>query len=235
MIPEEYAMMELMAMQQFSASSDPYSAHASCSVGWKLLVEVNVKAGYAFWPTGQITIFLERVGAITGLKKGEAKNLTATRTMIRRDTSARFEGISKKKYKIRVLIDQENWFQWTSAEVARTLNDGDDVTVQIDGVCQDEPVSAQGDAVVGDGNVAVRADRLGGENGRAYQIDFTATAGDASCQGSVLVLVPHDRGDTGHHAVDAPIFNSLDGNYPAACRPLPEGFSASHKEKSIHA
>ena len=132
MIPEEYTMMELMAMQQFSASSDPYSAHASCSVGWKLLVEVNVKAGYAFWPTGQITIFLERVGAITGLKKGEAKNLTATRTMIRRDTSARFEGISKKKYKIRVLIDQENWFQWTSAEVARTLNDGDDVTVQIE-------------------------------------------------------------------------------------------------------
>ncbi|MEZ4714855.1 MAG: hypothetical protein R2851_02010 [Caldilineaceae bacterium] len=73
--------------------------------------------------------------------------------------------------------------------------------MRIDGVCQDEPVSAQGDAVVGDGSVAVRADRLGGENGRAYQIDFTATAGDASCQGSVLVLVPHDRGDTGHHAV----------------------------------
>ncbi|MEZ4582658.1 MAG: hypothetical protein R3A10_13660 [Caldilineaceae bacterium] len=68
----------------------------------------------------------------------------------------------------------------------------------------------------------MRADRLGNENSRAYQIDFTATAGDASCQGSVLVLVPHDRGDTGHHAVGTRRSSAWTA-YPATCRPLPEG------------
>jgi hypothetical protein len=51
------------------------------------------------------------------------------------------------------------------------------------------------DAVIDpNGGVAVRAERSGTGNGRVYTIWFTASDGQGgSCDGSVLVCVPHDR------------------------------------------
>jgi uncharacterized repeat protein (TIGR01451 family) len=87
--------------------------------------------------------------------------------------------------------------------------DGDPVSVHVDRVMQDEPTDGAGDGntcpdafVPPDGAKAyVLAERSGGGNGRVYTIYFTATDGrGASCQGSVKVSVPHDRG--GGTAID---------------------------------
>lgn len=85
-----------------------------------------------------------------------------------------------------------------------------DVTLQITGVTQDEPVNGGGDgdtspdAIIQVGSpadsVLIRAERtgLGGaqENGRVYVVSFTASDGVESCTGSVSIGVPHDRKDT---------------------------------------
>jgi hypothetical protein len=81
--------------------------------------------------------------------------------------------------------------------------DGDEVTLTITGVTQDEPVNG-----IGDGNtspdaqpgpssntVFVRAERSGRGDGRVYRISFTgADAAGGTCSGTVTVGVPHDRG-----------------------------------------
>jgi PKD repeat protein len=73
--------------------------------------------------------------------------------------------------------------------------DGDSVTLRVNRVTQDEPLSGAPSAVLGpDGTVALRADRLGNGNGRVYTIWFTATdSRGASTQSSVQVGVPHDK------------------------------------------
>jgi uncharacterized repeat protein (TIGR01451 family) len=91
--------------------------------------------------------------------------------------------------------------------------DGDAVTITINGVRQDEPVSRrhddddddcdegghggapQGpDAFLKGHKALIRAERLGGGNGRVYHMDFTATdPGGGSCRGTVKTCVPHDR------------------------------------------
>jgi parallel beta-helix repeat protein len=112
---------------------------------------------------------------------------------------------------------------------------GSEVTVRVDNVCQDEAVSNGGDAVIQDGAVQVRSKRAGGGNGRAYQVDFTATnASGGTCQGSVLVVVLHDQDDTGQGAVDELRYNSLDRKQPAACLPPPSGFGASLRGFHVH-
>ncbi|MCH7499042.1 MAG: hypothetical protein IH886_03405 [Nitrospinae bacterium] len=78
-----------------------------------------------------------------------------------------------------------------------------DVTLQITTVTQDEPVNGLGDGdtspdaviQVSDprDSVLIRAERSGNENGRVYQINFTASDGFESCIGSVQVTVPHSR------------------------------------------
>ena len=80
------------------------------------------------------------------------------------------------------------------------------VTLQITGVTQDEPVNGGGDgdtgpdAVIQDNSetdsVLIRAERSGNNNGRVYQVNFTASDSFESCDGSVTVGVPHDRKDT---------------------------------------
>jgi len=82
----------------------------------------------------------------------------------------------------------------------------DNVTLQITGVTQDEPVNG-----VADGNtspdaiiihrsqkdkVLIRAERSGNNNGRVYVVNFTASDGSASCNGSVSIGVPHHRKGT---------------------------------------
>ena len=80
--------------------------------------------------------------------------------------------------------------------------DGDAPTLTITGVTQDEPVrtSENGDpspdAVAGPASnqVSLRAERSGSGDGRVYRIAFRATdKRGASCMGSVIVGVPHDR------------------------------------------
>jgi len=80
--------------------------------------------------------------------------------------------------------------------------DSDDVSITITGILQDEPTNTNGDGntwIDGGGvntsRAWVRAERMGGENGRVYQILFSATDNQGgSCTGSVSVGVPHDQG-----------------------------------------
>lgn len=86
--------------------------------------------------------------------------------------------------------------------------DDDPVSIVIDGIWQDEPVDTYGDGKftpdgmgVDTSTAQVRAERAGTKkvpgNGRVYHIFFTADDGrGGSCEGEVLVGVPHDVKDT---------------------------------------
>lgn len=86
--------------------------------------------------------------------------------------------------------------------------DGDNVTITVDSIFQDEPTSGLGDgdqtpdgAGVGTDTAQVRAERSGIGDGRVYHISFTADDGNGgTCTGEVLVSVPHDQ--NGAAAVD---------------------------------
>jgi len=86
--------------------------------------------------------------------------------------------------------------------------DGDNVTITIDNIFQDEPTNGLGDgdqspdgAGIGTSTAEVRAERSGIGDGRVYHISFTADDGNGgTCTGEVLVSVPHDQG--GAAAVD---------------------------------
>lgn len=75
--------------------------------------------------------------------------------------------------------------------------EGEQVTITITGIRQDEPLSRVGtpDASgIGTATARVRADRKGGGDGRVYHLSFTAMDIDgASCSSTVTVCVPHDR------------------------------------------
>ncbi|MGH4000332.1 MAG: hypothetical protein ACRDTJ_23055, partial [Pseudonocardiaceae bacterium] len=80
--------------------------------------------------------------------------------------------------------------------------EGDEVALVVESITQDEPVGTWG-ARTPDGsgigtNVAqVRAERLGGGNGRVYQVNYKATdGGGMSCTGFLRVGVPHDKADS---------------------------------------
>jgi hypothetical protein len=92
--------------------------------------------------------------------------------------------------------------------------DGDGVRITITAILQDEPTNTRGDGDtaidgfgVGTSIAGVRGERAGTPrvpgDGRIYEIQFTAddTAG-ATCSGTVLVGVPHDRGN-GKEPVDS--------------------------------
>jgi hypothetical protein len=76
-----------------------------------------------------------------------------------------------------------------------TDSDGDPVTITVTGVTQDEPLKTEADAVIANGSALVLAERSGKGNGRVYAVSFTASDDQGgSCDGSVVVCVPHDRG-----------------------------------------
>jgi len=91
---------------------------------------------------------------------------------------------------------------------------GAPVAVAVTGVRQDEPVNARGDgntapdAFLSGGTAGLRAERSGGGDGRVYHVDFTATSGGRSCQGSVQVCVPHDQGQGAACVDQGPLFDS---------------------------
>lgn len=84
--------------------------------------------------------------------------------------------------------------------------DGGALAIKVLGIYQDEPTNYLGDGNttidgggIGTDTAWVRAERTGnpnvGDNGRAYEIVFEASAPDgSSCQGSVFTGVPHDQG-----------------------------------------
>ena len=72
--------------------------------------------------------------------------------------------------------------------------DGDDVTIEITGITNNETGSADAGGV-GTATAKVRAARNGKGNGRTYTISFTASDGQGGeSQGTVEVSVPHDQG-----------------------------------------
>jgi hypothetical protein len=88
-----------------------------------------------------------------------------------------------------------------------TDSDGDDVTITISSIFQDESTNDLGDgdqAPDGDGvgtdTAQVRAERAGlndNDGGRVYHISFNADDGNGGmCSGTVTVGVPHDKKDT---------------------------------------
>jgi Tol biopolymer transport system component len=93
--------------------------------------------------------------------------------------------------------------------------DGDSLTLSVDGVKQDEPVSSSGDPTSpdaideGEGELRVRAERNPRGDGRVYRIAFTASDGrGGSCSGTATVSVPRKKRKP---AVDSapPSFDSL--------------------------
>jgi hypothetical protein len=92
-----------------------------------------------------------------------------------------------------------------------TDGDGDAISITIDSIFQDEPVDDGGngstvpDAIIHeDGTFELRAERLGDDDGRVYQVTFTASDGfGGACSGVVMVGVPHDQGKKAVQPVDS--------------------------------
>ena len=80
--------------------------------------------------------------------------------------------------------------------------DGDPVTITVTGVWQDAPTEGLGDgdhspdAIIYTDYVEVRRERSGIEDGRVYNIYYTADDGRGGiCECEVTVGVPHDKKD----------------------------------------
>lgn len=93
---------------------------------------------------------------------------------------------------------------------------GEPVSLNIDAVFQDEPVTGPGDKFapdalgIGSDTVNLRAERAGGRgaNGRVYHLYFTANSRGGSCTGVVQVGVPLNQGVNGQARDDGPLFDS---------------------------
>lgn len=94
--------------------------------------------------------------------------------------------------------------------------DSDPVSINIDGIMQDEAVDGAGDgntapdgAGVGTSTASVRAERSGLGDGRIYEISFTASdPTGGSCSGTVIVTVPKDQGAQGAAVNSGAVFDS---------------------------
>jgi len=70
--------------------------------------------------------------------------------------------------------------------------DGDEVTITITSITSSEP--GANTSGVGTNTASLEADRDGRGPGRIYTIEYTATDGTDSSEGTVTVIVPHDQG-----------------------------------------
>jgi hypothetical protein len=83
------------------------------------------------------------------------------------------------------------------------------VTIIINSIFQDEPVGKEPDGMgIGTSTAQVRSERNGKDNGRVYEISFTADDGQGgSCVETVYISVPHDQ--SGMPAIDdGPLYDS---------------------------
>ena len=93
---------------------------------------------------------------------------------------------------------------------------GDEITISIDSIFQDEAVHSNGSGNtgidgrgVGTDTAEVRAERDGNGNGRFYHITFTANDGNGgSCSGIVQVNVPMSKGKKSAPIDGGAIYNS---------------------------
>lgn len=102
-------------------------------------------------------------------------------------------------------------------------DDGDVVTITIDSIWQDEPVTTNGSGHtdpdgrgLGTSVASVRAERTGVKatpgDGRIYQINFSASDGKGgTCTGSIYVGVPHDQGGRSAPKDSGIRYNSVTG------------------------
>lgn len=94
--------------------------------------------------------------------------------------------------------------------------DGDEVTIEVTSITQDEPINGIGDgnttcdaAIVGGTVVQVRSERARGGNGRVYRVEYAASDPcGSSCTGTVEIHVPANQGDSvaiddGNGAIDS--------------------------------
>lgn len=94
--------------------------------------------------------------------------------------------------------------------------DGDDISITIDAIFQDEPVDGPGSGNtapdgmgIGTDTAQVRAERMGNGNGRVYHIYFTANDSNGNtCSGEVLVVVPRNRNAIGKEVDEGPLYDS---------------------------
>jgi len=106
--------------------------------------------------------------------------------------------------------------QYVPVDITVSDPDGDDVSVVISSIRQDEAVNAKGSGNtskdgkgVGTSTAEVRAERVGSGNGRVYTIAFTATDPlGGTCTGTVTVGVPHDQGGSPVAVDDGPLYDS---------------------------
>ena len=82
-----------------------------------------------------------------------------------------------------------------AGNVAASDPEGEELSLTVESITQDEPVGTHGDgAGVGTNAAQVRAERLGSGNGRVYQVNYKATDSvGKSCVGFLQVGVPHDN------------------------------------------
>lgn len=108
--------------------------------------------------------------------------------------------------------------------------DGDDVSIIIDSIFQDERTDELGDGSfspdatgVGTANAEIRAERAGHRggnnatdgNGRVYHIGFTATDSEGNiCTGTATTGVPHDQGGRSEPIDDGALFDSTQVSAP---------------------
>ncbi len=96
--------------------------------------------------------------------------------------------------------------------------DGDDITLAVQCIRQDEPLNGQGDGNtdqdgegIGSSSALVRAERKGNGNGRVYHITYSATDPlGARCLGAVQVAVPKAKKKTAID--DGPSYDSSPNN-----------------------
>ena len=91
--------------------------------------------------------------------------------------------------------------------------DGNPITVTATSVFQDEPVNGGGDGNTSPDAILsplqVRRERSGQGDGRIYHITFGATDGaGGSCQVTLKVCVPHDKGNKVQCVDGGPLYNS---------------------------
>jgi subtilisin family serine protease len=97
--------------------------------------------------------------------------------------------------------------------------EGEDVSIVVTEIAQDEPIEGRGDgnsdpdgAGIGTDVASVRSERSGLGDGRVYHVSYEAfDEQGSSCEGTVTVCVPHDEAEGAECVDQGPLFDSITG------------------------